>query len=67
MSTANGQTALGQLSEHGQSVWMDYLSRDLLDSGELARMIEQDAVSASPRTRRSFRRRSHMATATTSS
>jgi len=44
MSTANGQTALWQLSQHGQSVWIDYLSRDLLDSGELARMIEQDAV-----------------------
>jgi transaldolase len=44
MSTANRRTALGQLSEHGQSVWIDYLSRDLLDSGELAPMIEQDAV-----------------------
>jgi hypothetical protein len=61
------QTALAQLSEHGQSVWIDYLSRDLLDSGELAQMIEQDAVLGITSTRRSFRRRSHRATATTSS
>jgi transaldolase len=35
---------LYQLAEHGQSVWIDYLSRDLLRSGTLRRMIEQDAV-----------------------
>ena len=35
---------LQRLSEHGQSVWIDYLSRDLLESGELARLIEEDAV-----------------------
>jgi transaldolase len=35
---------LHQLSEHGQSVWIDYLSRDLLRSGTLERMIEQDSV-----------------------
>jgi transaldolase len=35
---------LHELSEHGVSVWIDYLSRDLLDSGELARMMEEDAV-----------------------
>jgi transaldolase len=32
------------LSEHGQSVWIDYLSRDLLEEGELARMMREDAV-----------------------
>jgi transaldolase len=32
------------LSEYGQSVWIDFLSRDLLRSGALARAIEQDAV-----------------------
>ena len=36
---------LHQLSRLGQSVWIDYLSRDLLHSGALARMIEEDAVS----------------------
>ena len=35
---------LQQLSDLGQSVWIDYLSRDLLESGELARLIDEDAV-----------------------
>jgi transaldolase len=35
---------LHALSARGQSVWIDYLSRDLLESGELARMMEEDAV-----------------------
>jgi transaldolase len=35
---------LHQLSARGQSVWIDYLSRDLLQQGELARMMEEDAV-----------------------
>jgi transaldolase len=38
------ESRLGDLSEHGQSVWIDYLSRDLLKSGELARLIDRDAV-----------------------
>jgi len=35
---------LQRLSELGQSVWIDYLSRDLLESGELARLVAEDAV-----------------------
>ena len=35
---------LQRLSELGQSVWIDYLSRDLLESGELARLVVEDAV-----------------------
>ena len=35
---------LHQLSALGQSVWIDYLSRDLLHTGELARMMDEDAV-----------------------
>ena len=35
---------LHQLSEHGQSVWIDFLSRDMLEEGELARMMREDAV-----------------------
>jgi transaldolase len=35
---------LQRLAELGQSVWIDYLSRDLLRSGELARLIREDAV-----------------------
>ena len=35
---------LHKLSALGQSVWIDYLSRDLLETGELARMMSDDAV-----------------------
>jgi transaldolase len=35
---------LQQLSALGQSVWIDYLSRDLLQSGELARMMHDDGI-----------------------
>src|SRR5919205_4159112 len=35
---------LHKLSALGQSVWIDYLSRDLLNTGELARMMDEDAV-----------------------
>jgi transaldolase len=35
---------LHELSRLGQSVWIDYLSRDLVHTGELARMMEEDAV-----------------------
>jgi len=35
---------LQQLSELGQSVWIDYLSRKLIHDGELARMLDEDAV-----------------------
>ena len=35
---------LHKLSARGQSVWSDYLSRDMLQQGELKRMMEEDAV-----------------------
>jgi transaldolase len=35
---------LHELSGHGQSVWIDYLSRDMLEDGVLARMMRDDAV-----------------------
>jgi transaldolase len=38
------RTKLQELSEHGQSVWLDYLSRGILESGKLAEMTERDAV-----------------------
>jgi transaldolase len=38
------RSRLHQLRDHDQSVWIDYLSRDLLETGELARLIEDDAV-----------------------
>jgi len=35
---------LHELTERGQSVWFDTLSRDLVHTGELARMMDDDAV-----------------------
>jgi transaldolase / glucose-6-phosphate isomerase len=35
---------LRMLQEYGQSVWLDFVSRDLLKSGELARLIAEDGV-----------------------
>src|SRR5919202_1497789 len=35
---------LHKLSTLGQSVWLDYLSRNLLRTGELERMMREDAV-----------------------
>ncbi|MDQ2982207.1 MAG: transaldolase, partial [Actinomycetota bacterium] len=38
------KSRLHQLSELGQSVWIDFLSRQLIQSGKLARMMEEDAL-----------------------
>src|SRR3954469_23141702 len=38
------KTRLQELSDHGQSVWLDYLSRDILETGKLAEMMDRDAV-----------------------
>ncbi|HYZ18796.1 MAG TPA: transaldolase [Gaiellaceae bacterium] len=38
------ESRLHELSELGQSVWIDSLSREWLETGELARMKEEDAV-----------------------
>lgn len=35
---------LKELSEHGQSIWLDYIRRDLLFNGELERSIEEDGL-----------------------
>jgi transaldolase len=35
---------LHELSEHGVSVWVDSLSREMLETGELTRLIHEDAV-----------------------
>jgi transaldolase len=38
------KSRLHELSAHGVSVWMDSLSREMLDTGELARLMDEDAV-----------------------
>jgi transaldolase len=38
------KSLLHQLSELGQSVWIDFLSRQMVQSGKLAKMMDEDAV-----------------------
>jgi transaldolase len=38
------KSRLHQLSELGQSVWIDFLSREMLQTGELERMMRDDAI-----------------------
>ena len=38
------ESRLHQLSNLGQSVWIDSLSREMMDSGELERLVKEDAV-----------------------
>ena len=38
------KNALFELEEAGTSVWLDYIRRSLMTSGELQRMIDEDAV-----------------------
>lgn len=33
------RTPLQRLADHGQSVWLDYIRRDLMETGELAQMV----------------------------
>jgi transaldolase len=39
-----GDSRLHKLADYGQSVWIDFLSRDMLRKGELARRMRDDAV-----------------------
>src|SRR6202158_6543895 len=36
--------SLKQLQDCGQSIWLDYIRRDLITSGEFQRLVEQDGV-----------------------
>jgi len=36
-----GRTKIEQLAEYGQSIWLDYISRSLLDGGKLKKLIAQ--------------------------
>ena len=44
MSATAVNERLAALTAAGTSVWLDQLSRGLIDSGELARMVEQDSL-----------------------
>jgi hypothetical protein len=39
-------TRLRQLQQAGVSIWLDILSRDLLDSGEFTRLVDRGATGA---------------------
>ncbi len=41
----SAQNPLVMLHEFGQSPWLDYIRRDLMKSGELRRLIEEDGLS----------------------
>src|SRR6201981_2647178 len=41
---AKATNPLKDLQKHGQSVWLDYIRRSLITSGELRRLIEDDGL-----------------------
>src|SRR5260370_19615440 len=42
LETAKAVNPLIQLQNFGQSIWLDYIRRDLLKTGELQRLITED-------------------------
>ncbi len=44
LETAKAANPLTQLQTFGQSVWLDYIRRDLLKGGELQRLITEDGL-----------------------
>src|SRR5437660_12671639 len=44
LETAKAVNPLVQLQNFGQSIWLDYIRRDLLKSGELQRLITEDGL-----------------------
>lgn len=43
-ASATGNTPVFQAHEHGQSIWLDNISRDLLLSGELRRWVAAEGI-----------------------
>jgi transaldolase / glucose-6-phosphate isomerase len=44
LESAKAVNPLKQLLKYGQSVWLDYIRRNLITSGELKRLIEEDGL-----------------------
>ena len=44
LETAKGTNPLKALLDYGQSMWLDYIRRDLLTSGKLKKMIDDDGL-----------------------
>src|SRR5260370_21355274 len=45
MNLEGNVNSLRQLEQLGQSVWLDYIRSDLITSGKLKRLIEEDGLS----------------------
>ncbi len=43
-ATKTQKNPLKQLADYGQSPWLDFIRRDLIESGELKRMIDEDGL-----------------------
>src|SRR5207245_11756436 len=44
LETAKATNPLKDLQQYGQSVWLDYIRRNLITSGELKRLIDEDGL-----------------------
>src|SRR5215467_12997569 len=44
LDSAKATNPLKDLLKFGQSVWLDYIRRDLITSGELNRLIDEDGL-----------------------
>src|SRR5580698_4398133 len=44
VSITQGTNPLRELAEFGQSVWLDYIRRSLITSGELKRLVAEDGL-----------------------
>src|ERR1700747_2026819 len=44
LETAKAVNPLKELLKYGQSVWLDYIRRNLITTGELKRLIEEDGL-----------------------
>jgi len=44
LETAKKTNPLKKLQDYGQSVWLDYIRRDLIETGELKRLIDEDGL-----------------------
>ena len=44
LETGKALNPLKELLKYGQSVWLDYIRRNLITSGELKRLIEEDGL-----------------------
>src|SRR5580765_1325798 len=44
LETGKAMNPLKTLQEYGQSVWLDYIRRNLITTGELKRLIDEDGL-----------------------